>query len=175
MAKYRIPLQILLLLFLSGCDLFKSANKTEQLPPATQEGKNTFGCLVNGKVWLPNGNDGTSNLDLSYDPTFYFGTFNLSAYRLEDIVFQSITLYSDSLKSVGIYPLVDPKRQSAFYTDIRGNCEYTNDPDVTHTGIMTITRFDLSQQIIAGTFEFTVTKTNCPLIVVTEGRFDMKF
>ena len=40
-----------------------SCNKNEipptdnppQLPPETQTGANTFGCLVNGKVWLPKG------------------------------------------------------------------------------------------------------------------------
>jgi len=24
-----------------------------ELPPITQEGANTFGCLINGEVWLP--------------------------------------------------------------------------------------------------------------------------
>lgn len=31
-----------------ACELAK-------LPPATTEGKGTFGCLVNGKAWLPKG------------------------------------------------------------------------------------------------------------------------
>lgn len=37
---------------------------TEELPVATQEGKNTCGFLVNGKVWLPKGRrgDGSPNL-----------------------------------------------------------------------------------------------------------------
>ena len=28
----------------------------EQLPPATQTGANTFGCLVDGEVYIPKGN-----------------------------------------------------------------------------------------------------------------------
>ena len=27
----------------------------EQLPAATQTGANTFGCLINGQTWEPNG------------------------------------------------------------------------------------------------------------------------
>ena len=66
----------------SGCGLLPTPK--EELPPITQEGKNTFGCLVNGKVWLPKGYDGTSNLDLSNDPGFNSGTFDLRTYRYPD-------------------------------------------------------------------------------------------
>ncbi|HYG02766.1 MAG TPA: hypothetical protein VD927_09985 [Chryseosolibacter sp.] len=51
-------LSFILLALLTACDGCKlddpqPAHKTEleKLPPATQEGKNTFGCLVNGKAW----------------------------------------------------------------------------------------------------------------------------
>jgi len=30
-------------------------NAIAQLPPITTTGANTFGCLVNGEVWLPKG------------------------------------------------------------------------------------------------------------------------
>ncbi|GAA3938419.1 hypothetical protein GCM10022406_23220 [Hymenobacter algoricola] len=40
----------------------------DQLPAATQEGRHIFGCLVDGQVWIPNGNNGTSNFRLTYDP-----------------------------------------------------------------------------------------------------------
>ena len=45
-----------LLLIASSCK--KESNK-DKLPPATQTGENTFGCLVNGKVFVPKGYDGT--------------------------------------------------------------------------------------------------------------------
>ncbi|MBS1557911.1 MAG: hypothetical protein JST69_04210 [Bacteroidetes bacterium] len=43
------------MLLLASCDLFKKNDpkpltELEKLPPATQTGKNTFGCLVNGKA-----------------------------------------------------------------------------------------------------------------------------
>lgn len=39
---------------------------------------------------------------------------------------------------------------------------------------MSITRFDLSMGIISGTFEFTLSKTGCETISITDGRFDAK-
>lgn len=55
-----------LLLIASSCK--KDANK-DKLPPATQTGENTFGCLVNGKVYIPKGYDGTGrpNPHVQYD------------------------------------------------------------------------------------------------------------
>jgi hypothetical protein len=54
------PLKIILVLFCSflllsaSCKKEKS-NPIDNLPPATQTGANTFGCLVNGEAFLPKG------------------------------------------------------------------------------------------------------------------------
>ena len=32
-----------------------SENPVDQLPPETQTGANTFGCLINGQIFLPKG------------------------------------------------------------------------------------------------------------------------
>ena len=44
-------------------------NPVDQLPPETQIGANTFGCLVNGKVYIPKGfsGTGTPNPHLIFD------------------------------------------------------------------------------------------------------------
>jgi hypothetical protein len=59
MKKYYFILA-LILLSQTACKKDKHINGTgtpppqqQQLPPITTEGKNTFGCLVNGEVWLP--------------------------------------------------------------------------------------------------------------------------
>jgi len=166
----------LLLLFLSldGCFLFPDHPK-EALPSATQTGANTFGCLVNGKVWLPKGFDGTSNLSLSYDPSFNKGTFDLRSYRYPNSSswFQSIILASDSLLATGVYNL-DEKHQDAQFMD-SNHCNYYGfDTTVHRTGAITITKFDLTKGIISGTFQFTLSKARCDSIKVTQGRFDKK-
>jgi hypothetical protein len=71
----------------SGCDIFPTPK--EKLPPITHEDKNTFGCLVNGKVWLPNGNDGTSNLDLSYDSSFIGGRLTFPHIATMEIIIKT--------------------------------------------------------------------------------------
>lgn len=46
-------LLIILLANADGCkDDPKPKTELEKLPPATQEGKHTFGCLVDGKAWV---------------------------------------------------------------------------------------------------------------------------
>ena len=149
----------------------------EQLPPATQEGRNTFGCLVNGEIWIPQGYNGTANLDLSYDPGYRGGTFNLSAYNYfgnGDDDKQTISIYSDSLKREATYLLNDPEHAAPLFNDRSTGCSYYRESNVFREGSLTITRFDLENQVISGTFEFTLAKPGCDTIRVTEGRFDMK-
>jgi len=54
---------VIILLVLSSIFATCKKNPTDSngLPPATQEGKNTFGFLLNGQVWTPQGNNGTAN------------------------------------------------------------------------------------------------------------------
>src|ERR1700733_2066445 len=44
---------ILFLLLYINTQCKKSAPPPNILPPMTQEGKNTFGCKINGEVWIP--------------------------------------------------------------------------------------------------------------------------
>ena len=43
-----------ILLIAASCKKTKTESESpDQLPPITQTGANTFGCLINGNVWLP--------------------------------------------------------------------------------------------------------------------------
>jgi hypothetical protein len=53
-------------------------------------------------------------------------------------------------------------------------CQYYFDKDVYTHGSLTITKFDLKNEIISGTFEFTLYRQDCDTIKFTQGRFDMK-
>ena len=174
MEKYRITLQILFLLFMLGCEFFKSADKTEQLPPATQEGKNTFGCLVNGKVWLPKGSNGTSNLDASYDPTFHGGSLSIYSYSITDGINQFLAFGGDSIATTGDYPLSTTSRSpGAYFDDQLAGCSYDEPQDIVG-GHFNITKLDISNGVIAGTFEVSFSKADCATIHITQGRFDLK-
>ncbi|WP_025761424.1 hypothetical protein [Dyadobacter tibetensis] len=167
-----------------------------ELPAATQEGKNTFGCKVDGRIWEPKGSFSTPAFDLSYDPTWNGGTMSIKAYRSfkenPDInivtkEFISISLgevskpgqYSfntqDSL-ALGNYTMA--VQDQTGITEITKVCYYDAAED-SRSGMLNITKLDMGRGIISGTFEFTLTKKNpiteCnPVLKITEGRFDLK-
>ena len=67
------------------------------LPPATQTGANTFGCKVNGKVYIPNGNIYYPPIDQpSYhtnDGSFWIRTRNLDDFENEQNHWLYIYIY----------------------------------------------------------------------------------
>ncbi|MGD5408184.1 hypothetical protein QUS89_23100, partial [Xanthomonas citri pv. citri] len=50
----------------SSCRKNKPANAVDQLPPETQTGANTFGCLIDGKVFVPRDGNGKPGLFVQY-------------------------------------------------------------------------------------------------------------
>ena len=52
------------------------------LPPATQEGKNTLGYMLNGQPWTPQGFSGTGNLSVDFDSGVDNGVVGISGYRI---------------------------------------------------------------------------------------------
>ncbi|GAA4352522.1 hypothetical protein GCM10023185_12310 [Hymenobacter saemangeumensis] len=173
-----------LLLFLTAAAaLFSACGKddpdpVDQLPPATQTGANTFGCLVNGQPWTPKGNNGTSNYTVSYDPAYRYGTLNVGAYRYvgkgtND--YQIVGIYSDSLRHTGVCKILPRGRHGASVVDRMNGCEaHSIDAGTFCRGQFTITRLDLQAGIVSGTFSFTLYKPGCDSIRVTDGRFDRK-
>ena len=69
MKQYLIILMALA--FITCCKKTDSLDaELAKLPPITQTGANTFGCLVNGKAYIPSGNDGWfPNFDVIPDPS----------------------------------------------------------------------------------------------------------
>lgn len=164
------------LLGLSQCKK-NDPDPVDQLPPATQTGAGTFGCLVNGQAWTPRGNNGFSNYSVSYDPSYHHGTLNVSTYRYigkEADNYQTIGFFSDSLRGVGSYPLTIIGHQEAVFIDHVTGCKFQSRDTHYRRGTLTITRLDLRAGIIAGTFAFTLYKPGCDSIRVTNGRFDCK-
>jgi hypothetical protein len=170
-----------LLLFCGSCHWFKKDDPTplEQLPPATQTGERTLGFLLNGQAWTPQGNNGTSNYIVSYDRTYYGGTFDLRAYRYptkgNDKDQQYIILYMNNLSAPGTYHFENKEQTRVSFTERKTNCESSSRDSSTYaTGSLTITRLDMTKGIISGTFEFTLAKPGCDTVRVTDGRFDRK-
>jgi len=139
------------------------------LPAITMEGKNTFGCYVNGELWLPKGR-GDGSL-----PIFVDMTVNNFLAIYADNRNSGITIAIKDTTGIKVnhpYSLTDGLNFIASYLIIKKeiSCQ-TKNPDVI-SGEVTLSK--LQNQIISGTFEFTTYNPDCgDTIKVTEGRFDI--
>ena len=169
---------MLVLLCAASC---KKENKNEdQLPPATQTGANTFGCLVNGKVFVPRGYDGTGRpnphvqyeYDLNGQPYLIIEARQYTSNQITG----NIRIGFGNLNTLGYYPVSDSFNFSVGWIQVIPNCGMgTSDPSVHVWGGGVITKLDNSNDIISGTFEFKAIKPGCDTVRVTDGRFDIKF
>ena len=153
-------------------------NNIPGLPPATQTGANTFGCLVNGVPWVPQGSNGTNNLSIDYDPGFNNGIFNISARNFLSVNGERIVIgLLDSLNFTKPPQKYDLSNSSLFRAIFMSNCIIESwKPQVkVFSGSLTINTLNSQLNIIAGTFEFHMTKDFCDTIKITHGRFDFKF
>lgn len=169
----------LLLLALSSlfaaCKKDSPQDELSKLPPTTQTGANTFGCLVNGKAWMPAGGGVFDNLlSVIYDPTFQGGNLSIRAKKIMNGTTTRITLNGDSINFVGVYPLLLHSHFNVVYSD-QINCDFHTYYDTPLSGSLNISKFDTTNRIISGTFSFKVSTAGCGIIDVTEGRFDVKY
>ncbi len=171
MKKLNVYLIIILIAFLTGCERDKdSTAKKDVLPPITQEGKNTFGCKVNGEVWVPQSGFLINALISSYQSN----VFILSAKRETDSIDDKL-YYSAYLLQSGSYTFND-QYQIINYRDYFGAGIQEFIIDSLHTGVMNISKLDTTEGIIAGTFYFDAIDTTTNEVVhVTDGRFDVKY
>jgi hypothetical protein len=165
------------MLFVS-LSLFTSFScKKDDLPKATQTGANIIAAKVNGKVWEKKACwsciGGGTGLRVNYDDRNFFGISGEQKDENKDIV---ITLVIPNLKSIGAYPLSGEGKNQGFLSNYsNGSIKYATSGN--NNGTITITKLDLANKIISGTFEFTAEDENNPAntIKVTDGRFDVTF
>ena len=182
----RLPLY-LCLLTLTQCskctrDDPTPADPARLLPPATQTGANTFGCLLNGQAYTPQGRVGLgANFAVDYDPTFNGGDLIVRTYRGDGQGGNvAIDLHCVPIPGTGTYSLNLPGGVGgASYTNSRDPSlcgEIFTDASISYRrGVLTITRLDRTARVVAGTFELKFVRAGCDTIRLTQGRFDAKF
>ncbi len=166
---FYIVMLVLLTGFESCDDIIDPKTELEKLPPATQEGKSTFGCLVNGKAWVTN-----SSTDALAD--YQSGSLQIGAGIHERERQQGMILAVLSGVGEGLsYDLTnDPQYEAKFSSKhSTGLCFY--DDNNTLSGNLTITKLDQTKLIISGVFYFTTFVSGCDTIKVTDGRFDILY
>jgi hypothetical protein len=152
----------------------------EKLPPITQTGANTFGCLVDGVAWLPNGSkpqNGGSNIQVYVDPTFQGGRFSIIGHQYNN--FQSKVSFGSANCTTGGYFDLSLPLNGIDYNRFLNNvntCEFSSFNSGSYRrGFFNISRYDLANGIFSGTFDFTIKSQACgDTIRITSGRFDVK-
>ena len=177
----------LLLIIIACANIFAACKKEKtdptelsKLPAATQTGAKTFGCLVNGVAFVPQ-----SNCTFLCSPPLQFGYDNSNGGQFfvevsNDNLKQKIIWGIDScniVKKYNYYPSPNhPVRLSFRPNDNVCVLSTVIDPEVATStnGYINIEKFDISNGIISGTFEFTLSKNGCETKKITNGRFDAK-
>ncbi|MFI5220808.1 MAG: hypothetical protein ACHQK8_00675 [Bacteroidia bacterium] len=142
------------------------------LPPITTTGQKTFGCLVNGKVWLPKhipfGSGG---------PWVEYVQHELVIHGWNDENGEDINIAVQPITDTGYYKFYNATltMQWANYLNSKTMINYY--ADTIFTGYLQLLRFDPVSGYVAGTFEFDVYdkyhQHNGDTIHVRSGRFDL--
>lgn len=147
------------------------------LPPITDTGANTFGCLVDGELFLPSPVKGSWRppLTCTYQEISSGLVFTLSAASgstKKAFVFNCIALKLRDTVLNYLSPSEERNLSARYgvYTN-KEYATYDNCPGEFH-----LTRFDQVYGIASGTFWFdAVDTTTHDTIHVREGRFDVKY
>ncbi|MCO6494713.1 MAG: hypothetical protein J5I91_03400 [Bacteroidetes bacterium] len=197
--KTLLLLSIASLLCFSSCkkekkrttNIFKQKRPTE-LPPITTEGKNTFGCYVDGELLVPfprkaikdnfnkfyygvKWDDLNGTLDVNAtmegDSMHTSKTINMHLFRRIFTSGEHI-LYTDStrnqynnINAVGLR-IRDKKDKTIFDSWMIPNAD---------CGRMNILRLDTVARIVSGTFYFDAINKEGDTVKVTDGRFDFTY
>ncbi|MHC1705018.1 MAG: hypothetical protein AB9846_14000 [Tenuifilaceae bacterium] len=166
-------LPTLLALLLTSCEENNPLAPSTKLPPETTIGANTFGCLVNGKIWRNGG---------YFNPGSSLNIPEMSGSRLQIAASRSVR---DTLSSIGLYVfssnistgqyLCDSLNVNVYFLNIIGGptgtvYEYL----YAHEGEIEITRYDLENRIVSGRFNAKLKLDGNDEIIITNGRFDLK-
>lgn len=167
------------------CISCKKSHPSKVLPPVTQTGANTFGCKINGQVWVPYYRCDSycmGCVELAYNirPVYstsifplrfslkagksgnpFSGFLNFSPAPLRGLTDIS---YINAVGNVADSMAIDFTTDAGYFRTFYGN----------HNDIFQITKLDTVNKIISGIFNFTLYSSPSDSIVVTEGRFDLR-
>jgi hypothetical protein len=157
----------------------------DQLPDATTIGANTFGCMVNGQVFVPHGSSNPGSHSTQCNYIYTNGGYYLTVAASNDnnstfIVNIGLNTNMLSINEGQILKLEDrnaPGKACGLYSLVNASV-ITYQTTAIINGQLHITKFDQTKQIVSGTFNFDAIRTDISksdTIHVTDGRFDMKY
>lgn len=159
----------------------KEDDSGDKLPPETQTGANTAGCLVNGKVFLPKQEGINPALVCNYefiDGEFFFNLV-IRDNRGQGVKTVSARTQRIDLEAGSTYILnkdntisIDFTGGGGVYSINASDFFYTN---TIKTGELHITHLDPQNSIISGTFWFDAINSAGETVEIRDGRFDMNY
>lgn len=165
-------------IILSFVSCTKNDFQKEELPAETHIGANTFGCLVNGQLWIVKSSNGSPAMNVDYFSATELNIFasrrNTADVQLNSTI-ESITfsIKNDSVKTKS-FVLDDVLKRQGSYSSDRYNCYYQT--GYTTTSKLEITFHNVRERIISGRFElYFPAQGNCAAIAITNGRFDIRY
>lgn len=192
----KTPLLFFCLCFLlfNSCNINdNSENDQLELPAITQTGENTFGCYINGKLLVPRDGTGTylgSDKGASFLGSYPDGRYNeldIRDYKSEKTA--NILIHIQDLRNSGVgdYIIDESNGMNSIdgmdnsyihcriFDEVTGQYQYYR--SFINSGLIKITRYDLPNRIVSGTFSCTVKNSANPndVIEITKGRFDFKW
>jgi len=148
-----------------------------ELPPITEEGKNTFGCMIEDEVYVPQ----ARRLDFSGIP------IGCEVWKFPE----TESLFSvETNRFVGKSDKVKDAKVNIEAKDICGSGTYTMDDGwilyndtwyqvLPNTSSLTITKLDTIKGIISGQFYFQASRNkediDSKIITISNGRFDLNW
>lgn len=181
--KRTLSILLIIVALATGCCKFEwYPPLPTELPPVTEEGKNTFGCLIEDEIYVPAGRRITMEpiLQINYFPTHPYYYFSVTTHRFVDykgtdpVMDAHVRFGSDSIYTIGTYTL-------------DGTVTYNNNwyQALPGTTSLTITKLDTIKGIISGQFYFQAIENNnflpidrldpnSKVITISNGRFDLK-
>ncbi len=156
-------------------------NDSIELPPKTQEGKHTFGCRIDGEVFvagLDNANPlGAIPIAVVYNPDSKYlavgGKRKLDNGSIERV---SVKIYAS--EGVGLYEMYFTSEGYIGYNGIGSSipCDYYH--DLENKGSVTVTHLDTIKNTVSGTFAMELINPDCSekqTMSITDGRFDVRY
>lgn len=159
-------------------------DKKEVLPPETQTGARTFGCLIDGEVFIPGGAQlSGGSLNSNYqeiDGDHYFRLVGNNERDKKNRRSIGIFSYKSTISNRATFVLENRFSENKFYAlcSRSSNTPFSGkyfETDSIYRGELFITYLDTVQQIVSGTFWFDAISENGEVVQVRSGRFDMRY
>ncbi|HZF64949.1 MAG TPA: hypothetical protein VEZ55_10700 [Chitinophagaceae bacterium] len=157
-----------LILFI-GCKKEEETNpELLKLPPATQTGANTCGCLINGKAWVMNAVAPDTHVVHHIGPTYFFYLYGPDSSSLTFV----LRGYSPVINTP--YNIHNGYGWSSFRIN---GLNYGISGD---SAVINFTRLDTANKIMSGSFHFayqspTGNQQDYPAQLLTDCRFDFRY